>query len=431
MCAANQIQCLFAAIAAADLVQVHQLLDHGITPNCQNPAGQSALVAASIVGDEGIVAVLLLAGAEVNAVSVQTHSPEPTHYTTALSADATPAALMTDPEAQAFYAGLTEFFQAFETEAAHLNDLATALAPTGTTALLAAIAHGHLEVINLLLAAGATVNPTDWDAAVPLVQAVATGNLEMVQVLLTAGANPNQIDFTCETSPLGLAIAHQRLDLVQLLLKSGADPAIGNLCDSALGLAAASGQVEIAKLLLEHGVDWNESSGEENYTALMAASLGGHLEMVKLLIATGADVNAWSQGETPLLYAAQAGHQDVYDFLYPLVEEDIRRYTDRELQKGIQQRQREQCPDVEEFIYAAMMGNLKDVEAAIAHGIEVNAIGANGQTALMYAVNSGHIPMIRALLAAGADPTLQTTAGKTALMLAANNQEIARLLQQA
>jgi ankyrin repeat protein len=218
---------------------------------------------------------------------------------------------------------------------------------------------------------------------------------------------------------------------VQLLLKSGADPAIGNLCDSALGLAAASGQVEIAKLLLEHGVDWNESSGEENYTALMAASLGGHLEMVKLLIATGADVNAWSQGETPLLYAAQAGHQDVYDFLYPLVEEDIRRYTDRELQKGIQQRQREQCPDVEEFIYAAMMGNLKDVEAAIAHGIEVNAIGANGQTALMYAVNSGHIPMIRALLAAGADPTLQTTAGKTALMLAANNQEIARLLQQA
>lgn len=431
MSAESPIQHLFAAIAAADLVQVRQLLDHDITPNCQNPAGQSALVAAVTVGNGAIVAVLLAAGAEVNAVSGQSGSPELMQFATARLATENSEPLMADPEAQAFYASLTELFQALETETSYLNDLATALAPTPETPLLAAIGHGHLEVVNLLLQAGATVNPADWNVAVPLVQAVATGNLELVQSLLTAGANPNQMDFTCEASPLGMAIAQQRPDLAKLLLKHGANPTIGKLCDSALGLAAASGQIEIAKLLLEHGVDVNKAFEEENYTALMAAAIEGDLEMVKLLVAAGADVNAWSQDETPLLCAAQAGHQDVYEFLYPLVDEDIRRYTDRELQKGTQQRQREQCREVEDFIYAAMMGNLKDVEAAIAHGIEVNAIGSNGQTALMYAVNSGHLPVIRALLAAGADPTLQTTSGKTALMLAATDQQVLNLLQQA
>jgi ankyrin repeat protein len=88
-----------------------------------------------------------------------------------------------------------------------------------------------------------------------------------------------------------------------------------------------------------------------------------------------------------------------------------------------------------------MLGKLEEVRGAIAQGIDVNALGSNGCTALMYAANYGHIPVIQALLRAGADPNILSDddiglgKGKTALMLATesffnkkNRREIVKLL---
>ena len=143
-----------------------------------------------------------------------------------------------------------------------------------------------------------------------------------------------------------------------------------------------------------------------------------------MLVESGADVNAWGQGDTPLLRAADGGNQEVYDYLYPLVSEDIRKHGPAELERGIKRKERLQLKDVEAFIEAAMYGNLEAVKAAIENGIDINA--SNGQTALMYAAVYGHTPVVQALLDAGASPDIFSdedvpSDGQTALMQVATS----------
>lgn len=446
MRAETLIQQLFDAIRSDDTAQVHQLLKLGVTPNCRDPQGQHALRLAAKLGNLHIVTALLTAGAEVNAVS------KPDEF---LGSESLPRgggqsnnalfqpsseAVTNNPdsESQCFDTELAEFLQALQSEITQLNPPETLHDSCGETALLAAIDQGHLAVVQVLLKAGAAVNRRDWQAPVPLVRAVEVGQRAIVETLLAAGADVNCLDLNCECSPLGMAIAQEQGELVRLLLDAGAAPAIGDTCASTLGLAAQKGNIEIGKLLLQAGVDVDAPIDEAGYTALMVAVGQGHLEFAQWLVTVGADVNAWVDGVTPLLQAAQAGHDAIYELLEPLVDDDIRKHTARELQKGLQQWQRERCREVEDFLYAAMMGDLQEMKAAIALGMDVNAIGANGQTALMYAAQGGHQLVVQALLQAGANPQILShpggsEPGMTALRFAeiSGHPSIVELLKQA
>jgi ankyrin repeat protein len=80
---------------------------------------------------------------------------------------------------------------------------------------------------------------------------------------------------------------------------------------------------------------------------------------------------------------------------------------------------------IEQFIEAAAQGHLAAVQADLVQGIDANALGCNGQTALMVAASAGHLPVIEALLAAGADVNTRSSSddvfgpGETALIKAA------------
>src|SRR4030043_1674919 len=82
-----------------------------------------------------------------------------------------------------------------------------------------------------------------------------------------------------------------------------------------LEMAAQTGQIDIIKFLLENGADVNLN--RVGATALhMAALYGGKTELIALLLEAGADINArTNNGETPLHYAKEAGHDDVVEYL--------------------------------------------------------------------------------------------------------------------
>lgn len=277
-----------------------------------------------------------------------------------------------------------------------------------------------------------------------LMAAIADDDLELVRQAVTEGGNLNRYDWNVGYSPLGMAIDRGHVEIAKYLLDAGANPHCGSIVTTALGVAAERGEAEIVQMLLACGIDVNAPVGRDGWTALLAAIKNGHRSVVQLLVTAGANVNVWSQGETPILLAAKAEEREIYNYLYPLVNTDLRLCADRDgeqlLQATGKRRIRAQNRPVEKFIEMATIGDLEEIERAIEIGIEIDDIGSKGHNALMAAAYYGHRAIVAKLLNAGANPNLLSdeddlgVAGMTALMLAAgsffasNRQRIVGLL---
>lgn len=116
-----------------------------------------------------------------------------------------------------------------------------AVDPSGQTALMVAARNDRVEVIRVLVAAGADVNAPDhrmtrWP---PLVHAIHKGREGAATALLQAGADPNAHDRAGAT-PLMYAAAYGNLALVRKLLARGADPRAATT-DGVTALWAAAG----------------------------------------------------------------------------------------------------------------------------------------------------------------------------------------------
>jgi ankyrin repeat protein len=99
------------------------------------------------------------------------------------------------------------------------------------------------------------------------------GHVEIVKLLLSAGADAHaKNDYALQwASRYGL------VEIVKLLLSAGADVHAGN--DYALRWASGEGQAEVVKLLLTAGADVHA----ENNAAFRWASENEHVEVVNLL----------------------------------------------------------------------------------------------------------------------------------------------------
>ena len=70
---------------------------------------------------------------------------------------------------------------------------------------------------------------------------------------------------------------------------------------------------------------------------------------------------------------------------------------------------------------------MSGLEAALAGNVDVNALDAHGQTALILAIQNNHVDIVRALLAHGANPNTADSRGYTPLRAARTRANFAIL----
>ena len=196
--------------------------------------------------------------------------------------------------------------------------------PEPSSALQAAIWNGHEAVVELLIAAGAPVNPdVEFDYQTPLADAARKGGIEVLRLLIKAGLKVDRKNSKGETFLATFGFFDDAV--TRELLKAGADP---NSRDkegaTALMQASAYGFENVVQLLIEHGaeVDATDANGR---TALMYAAEGTtierheyHVDAIPLLLAHGANASRRdSSGRTALDIATKLKHTYAVELLKP------------------------------------------------------------------------------------------------------------------
>jgi len=179
---------------------------------------------------------------------------------------------------------------------------------SGKTALIAAAARGHSDLVRALIKRGATVDLKHYSGETALMFAADSGDKSTIEALLGAGANVNATvvsPHAGELTPLTITINTnhpQRFEIAKLLLaaKAEVNPK-GRFFVSPL--MHALGNLEMVQLLIAHGADVNQKNFR-GATALMGAAVGRDPAVVKYLIEKGADVKARDKdGNTALMGA--------------------------------------------------------------------------------------------------------------------------------
>jgi ankyrin repeat protein len=404
---------LVEAVKSGDKAAVRSLLDQRVDVNAPQPDGATALAWAASRDDMETADLLIRARANVNAANEYGATPlwlATTKGSAAmteklLNAGANPNATLLSGETALMAAvttGNIDLVKSLLDHGAHVN----AKENRGKqTALMWALAERHPEVARLLMDHGADVRAKSKAGLTPFLFAVQQGDLESARMLLAAGADVNAAG-PDGRSPLLIASAGGYEPLSVFLLSKGANPnAADRLGQSLLHYAAAGGKLELVKALLAKGLDPNvkvlrerPNAGPQSIvdyppvsiigaTPLFVAAEAGNADVVKLLAANGADPEMpTKEGTTPLIVAAGAG---VYqDFANDRVQAD---WQKRHAETG---------------------------KALIDLGVDVNAVGENGWTALHATTYMGLDGLIPLLVAKGAKMDVMDNFGQTPLSIA-------------
>ncbi|HXT63901.1 MAG TPA: ankyrin repeat domain-containing protein [Pyrinomonadaceae bacterium] len=176
---------------------------------------------------------------------------------------------------------------------------------THQTALEQAVENGNMEIVRVLLLAGASPASQEKSGRTALMYLRNSATSALVRELISAGAKVNDRDESGGT-PLMFAASNGTYEVVKELLDGGAkidfQDADGK---TALMFAAANDDPEVTKLLIDAG-SYVNAKDHDGKTALMVAVEEGDPGTVKLLISHNADVNAVDKGGmSAIMYVAE------------------------------------------------------------------------------------------------------------------------------
>jgi len=157
-------------------------------------------------------------------------------------------------------------------------------------ALRTAIRSGNKEIVQLLIQAGAPVNPLQTALWSPLADAAFAKHFDIMKLLIQSGAKVDALDHRGVTLLVSMGFFDPTVTTI--LLEAGADPnAADREGETALMKAAAHGLKQTVKLLIDHHADINRKDSKGR-TALMHAAATRRSTAIPLLLENGADVTA-------------------------------------------------------------------------------------------------------------------------------------------
>ena len=300
----------------------------------------------------------------------------------------------------------------------------------GVTPLALASTNGNAAIIKQLVRSGA--DPLDPLHSVnagetPLMLAARSGQVDAVTALLSAGADANATETWNGQSALMWAAAEGHLSVLQTLIDHGADiQARSNSGATALLFAARKGSMDAVRALLGAGSDVN-GKRPDRATPLLVAVINGHEDLVDLLLDEGADPNVEGGSTRLTVHGVRAQPM-------PLEFRTLG-YSERESEgvargnifgRPLQAAVHVANWHISDQFISVNLDRVRVIESLLAHGADVNGrntmeeprwSGARYRrhmtraTAFLFAAKVADVEVMRLLLRHGADPTINSMLG--------------------
>jgi ankyrin repeat protein len=374
---------------------VARLLRAGASANVSLPSGESALMTAARSGSAEAVKALLAKGAEVNAREKLEGQTALMWAVSQRHPDVVTALIEGGADVRARSRIRQEVVVTARGASAGDEDTAWANAlEGGYTPILFAARVGDIESAQLLLASGAEINDTRPDGATALVVAAHSGHEAFGTFLLKRGADPNLAG--AGYTALHAAILRGLPQLVDALISRGAN---------------VNAKLEKGTVERRQSKVYALQSYLVGATPFFLAAKYNEPMIMRKLAAAGADPLAGlKDGSTPLM--AAAGMRLVG---LARVGSDRR---GRDMDAADQALALSQDKDIRSWVESG----IDAVKLAVELGNDINAVAANGDTALHSAAYHGFDSDITFLVTKGARLDVKNKRGQTPLMVAMSRQ---------